>query len=658
VCLTPRALAPTCRAAKKHSQKEFQLCIRTSDMAFERGLSTFSSGPLPQPIRVRRRAPARPSLARSLPLSPVALALLHPPSAPLWSWQAVRSDSDLSRAATHHAHQTAQSTLSGGGSSLAVGGSSVAAPAPAASTGWFASMWQAVVGGGDGDGGGSSGRSPGSECVLVAQTPFEVDAWASAIRETKGALVSAAQHQEWDQVRVLARVGRDVNTRAPGNQRTALHYAAGYGDVATARALVNSGAHVNVRDRAGMTPLGWACLKGHLEVAQLLLKSNADPLIKAHSGVLVGKTAVTLARLHGTQNLQSSHKARSLVHVLLLHCGAACYQVHHILGQGGFGRVIEVTRADTGDAFAMKSILKQGSSNQTTNAKVVHQAQVERRILSRISHPFIIDLHCAFQTSDKLLLVLELCPGGDLKQHMSRSGRFPPEVAAFVAAQVLMALEYLHARQIVHRDIKLENVLLDAEGYVRVTDFNVAKVMEERRTYSMKGTLFCMAPEVILKKGHDAAADFWSFAVLIFEMVTGGPPFFSNDKQELKRRILGIDPHHVSLFFPPDVPTSCRMLLSQLFVRDPKHRLGARRQDMALLKAHPFFGRLNWERLYAKQLPSPLRHSVEALMHSRANGNSQRKHALNSTDQDMAPSYLSQQHSALVQGWDYVANPQ
>ena len=167
-----------------------------------------------------------------------------------------------------------------------------------------------------------------------------------------------------------------------------------------------------------------------------------------------------------------------------------------------------------------------------------------------------------------------------------------------------------------------------------------------------------MAPEVILKKGHDAAADFWSYGVLIFEMVTGGPPFFSNDKQELKRRILGIDPHHVSLFFPPDVPTSCRMLLSQLFVRDPKHRLGARKQDMGLLKAHPFFGRLNWERLYAKQLPSPLRHSVEALIHSRANGGSRPKHALNSADQDMAASYLSQQHSALVQGWDYVANPQ
>ncbi len=233
--------------------------------------------------------------------------------------------------------------------------------------------------------------------------------------------------------------------------------------------------------------------------------------------------------------------------------------------------------------------------------------------------------------------------------------------------------------------------MLDGEGYVRLTDFNVAKVLEERRTFSMKGTLFCMAPEVILKKGHDAAADFWSLGVLIFEMVTGGPPFFSADKAELKRQvtglrprttagsprhhsllvhdhlrltstsslprqILGLDAHHANLYFPADVPTACRMLLSQLFVRDPKHRLGARRADLPLLKAHSFFGRLNWERLYAKQLPSPLKHSVEMLVQARAAAGARGRHGLHTADhQDMAPSYMSAQHSALVQGWDYVA---
>lgn len=488
--------------------------------------------------------------------------------------------------------------------------------------------------------------------VLVAKTPFEADAWVSAIREAKQALVSAAGEQQWGHVVALSGAGRDVNIKEDGNQRTALHYAAGYGEVDTAGKLMQAGANVNARDRAGMTPLGWACLKGHLELTQLLLKYNADPLIKAHSGVLVGKTAITLARLHGSQNHGASRKGAELVHMLLMHCGAACFQVHHMLGQGGFGKVLAVSRADSGEKFAMKTILKQGSNNPITNRKMVQQARVERQILRRMTHPFVIDLHCAFQTHDKLLLVLEICPGGDLKSHLSRCGRFPPEVAAFTASQVLLALDYLHSQNIVHRDIKLENVLLDGKGYVRLTDFNVAKMMEERRTFSMKGTLFCMAPEVILKKGHDTAADFWSYGVFIFELLTGGPPFYSSDKQELKRQILGMDPRRYNLSFPPDMPTACRMFLSQLLVRDPRLRLGARRSDVSIMKAHPFFGRLDWELLLRKEIPSPLVQSVELVAQARQA--KQQRQALESADHEMVPSYLSQQ-SCLVEDWDYVA---
>ena len=543
-----------------------------------------------------------------------------------------------------------------------VGSPSSAASSPSGSPGgsrwfsWLRSFWGEGGANRSSDNGGDDEDGDGSRAtlVLVASTPFEADAWASAIREAKAALVQAAQMQHWALVRALAAAGRDVNYREAGNQRTALHYAAGYGELPTARALVQLGAHVNARDRAGMTPLGWACLKGHLDLSQLLLKADADPLIKAHSGVLVGKTAITLARLHGSQNQTAARRAHELVHQLLLHCGAACFQVHQMLGQGGFGKVLAVTRSDSGERFAMKAILKHGSPSAATNAKMVKQAQVERRILRRVTHPFIIDLHCAFQTHDKLLLVLEMCPGGDLKSHVSRCGRFPPEIAAFCGAQVLLALEYLHGHSIVHRDIKLENILLDGDGYVRVTDFNVAKLLDERRTFSMKGTLFCMAPEVILKKGHDASADFWSYGVLIYELLTGGPPFYSSDKHELKRQILGMDPRRFNLAFPPDMPTACRMLLSQLLVREPRLRLGARKQDVAIMKAHPFFGRLDWEKLLRRELPSPLKQSVEVVSQARQQGRSAR-HPVNTVDRELAPSYLSRQSSALVQDWDYVA---
>lgn len=111
--------------------------------------------------------------------------------------------------------------------------------------------------------------------------------------------------------------------------------------------------------------------------------------------------------------------------------------------------------------------------------------------------------------------------------------------------------------------------------------------MEGRRTFSFKGTMFCMAPEVLLKKGHDFAADFWSLGVLLYELACGGPPFYSSDKQQLKRQILGMDPRRYNLSFPAYLSTECRMVLSQLLVRDPKLRLGARKQDVATIKARP-----------------------------------------------------------------------
>ena len=188
----------------------------------------------------------------------------------------------------------------------------------------------------------------GAQMVLVIGTPFEADAWCAAIREAQSALVCAARAQRWALVQALAVTGRDVNVPEAGNQRTALHYAAGYGETATARVLVQLGAQVNARDGAGMTPLGWVCLKGHVELTQLLLKSNADPLIKAHSGVLVNKTAIALARLYGSKSGQAAWRAQELVHHLLMHSGAGWFKVHHILGQGGFGKVRRVIRVITG----------------------------------------------------------------------------------------------------------------------------------------------------------------------------------------------------------------------------------------------------------------------------------------------------------------------
>ncbi|KAL3910224.1 MAG: hypothetical protein SGPRY_009137, partial [Prymnesium sp.] len=458
---------------------------------------------------------------------------------------------------------------------------------------------------------------------LIARTPFEAEAWVSCMREAMHALVEAAESREWAHVIALTEVGRDVNLRARGNGRTALHYAAGYGEVEVADVLLRAGAET--------------------DVVGMLLKHNADPLIKVHSGVLVGKTAITLARLYG------SHAGASLKGTLTstfripfpLEASARRDARPHKHAIPAFEavltparQVLAVSRYDSGERYAMKSVMKHGSSD------AVAQARVEREILQRVAHPFIIQLHCAFQTRERLLLVLEICPGGDLKAQLSRCGRFSSEVAAFISGQRLLIVQ----------------------GFVRLADFNVAKMMEGRRTFSFKGTIFCMAPEVLLKKGHDFAADFWSLGVLLYELACGGPPFYSSDKQQLKQQILGMDPRRYNLSFPAYLSTECRMVLSQLLVRDPKLRLGARKQDVATIKApvsllqlnwmqaHPFFNRLDWDKLLARQIPSPLLQSVEMIAQSRQQKSLRQR--LDASDTELVPSYLSEQ-SCLVEDWDY-----
>ena len=251
------------------------------------------------------------------------------------------------------------------------------------------------------------------------------------------------------------------------------------------------------------------------------------------------------------------------------------------------------------------------------------QAQVERRILAAVTHPFVVELHAAIQTHDRLLFVLQLCPGGDLSQHLKRrAGRpFPPSVAAFVGAQVLLALEYLHGLQIVHRDLKLENVLVDAEGYCRLTDFNVAKLLEGGRTFSTGGTTFAMAPEVITNAGHGPAADFWGFGVMLYELLTAGLPFYCSDnpdpvqnRRETLQMIL-----RCPVRVPKWLPVECQLLINPPQGLQPRGLLEknqtTRLQDPAEIKRHSFFRELHpVDQLLRKQILSPLRESVQQLV--------------------------------------------
>jgi serum/glucocorticoid-regulated kinase 2 len=254
---------------------------------------------------------------------------------------------------------------------------------------------------------------------------------------------------------------------------------------------------------------------------------------------------------------------------------------------------------ERGALFAMKILSKQ----HLVKRRQIERTRTERKVLSVVDHPFIMKVHYAFQTEDKLYLVLDYCPGGELFFHLSRFRRFPERVARFYAAELLLAIGHLHKRGIIYRDLKPENVLLDAEGHVKLGDFGLAKAGIRHPcegAVSMCGTPEYMAPEVLNQAGHGFCVDYWGLGMLVFEMMTGLPPWYTTDRAKLFRRLKSA---------PLDIPSyfsshsaSC---VAQLLERDPRRRLGVSGIRMSM--EHDFFRSINWRALYARRVEAPIR---------------------------------------------------
>ena len=191
--------------------------------------------------------------------------------------------------------------------------------------------------------------------------------------------------------------------------------------------------------------------------------------------------------------------------------------------------------------------------------------RAERDVLTAVFHPYIVTLRYSFQTRDKLYLVLDFVAGGHLFFQLYRQGVFGEELARLYAAEIVLAVAHLHSLGFVHRDLKPENVLLDARGHVKVTDFGLAKGglddSEQRRTNSFIGTVEYMAPEVVAGRGHGKAVDWWSVGVLLFEMLTGQPPFRAKGRAALARQITGGGKLKVPPYLSPEASSLLRALV-------------------------------------------------------------------------------------------------
>ncbi|KJA22936.1 hypothetical protein HYPSUDRAFT_201752 [Hypholoma sublateritium FD-334 SS-4] len=279
------------------------------------------------------------------------------------------------------------------------------------------------------------------------------------------------------------------------------------------------------------------------------------------------------------------------------------FDLHRAVGKGAFGKVRVVEHKRSKKLYALKYIDKARCLRQKAVANIIQ----ERRLLEEIDHPFIVNLRYAFQDDENCFFVLDLMLGGDLRFHLERKGYIAENVVRFWMAELSCALEYLHRQRIIHRDIKPDNILLDAMGHAHITDFNVAIHYSERRLHtSVAGSMAYMAPQVVNKKGYSWHIDWWSLGVTAYELIFHKRPFDGRNSERMTQAILR-DP----LKFSEDAPQRCSnegiMALKGLIDRDPITRLGCRPNGQGFedIRRHPWFAGIDWDGLESKESQPP-----------------------------------------------------
>jgi len=284
--------------------------------------------------------------------------------------------------------------------------------------------------------------------------------------------------------------------------------------------------------------------------------------------------------------------------------GIEDFQLLKLIGKGNFGKVMLVKMKGTEEVFAMKVL----SKKQIIENNEIEHTMAECNILQRLRHPFLVNMHYAFQTEENLHLILDFVNGGELFHHLQTDKRFSESRVRFYAAEILLGLEYLHNAGVLYRDLKLENLLLSAEGHIVFTDFGLSKeglVGTDATTATFCGTPEYMAPEMISGKGYGKAVDWWSFGSLIYEMLTGLPPFYNQDVQQMYRLILT-----ARLTFPPYMSDTARSLVHLLLEKDPVKRFS----NPEFIKRHSFFEGIDWDALYRKKITPPFIPPVRSVM--------------------------------------------
>ena len=266
-----------------------------------------------------------------------------------------------------------------------------------------------------------------------------------------------------------------------------------------------------------------------------------------------------------------------------------------VLGRGSFGKVVLVRLEKSKKLYAMKILKKE----LVIKRKQVNHTMTERSLLEKLNHTFIVKLFYAFQDKTKLYFITEFMQGGELFFHLRRNSQYKEKSVKFYMSEILLAIDYMHKNNFIYRDLKPENILIDKFGHIKLTDFGLSKLLdeEEQKTYTLCGTPEYLAPEIIFEKGYDKTCDWFSFGVVMFEMLCGFHPF-KQKKGKFNPQI-----YKMKIIIPENISKNAKDLIEKLLNSNPRERIGYNSSEEIM--KHDFFKDIDFDKVLKKNYKPP-----------------------------------------------------